>query len=100
MFLFVAVNLLNILDVVSTRIGLHYGLKEQNKVAAWAFRFGFWKCMALKIIIVFAITIFLYANLPITELNLVFLFSVLLLAVVSNLLLTLAKGVRPSNNKN
>ena len=96
MFLFVAINVLNILDVVSTRIGLHFGLNEQNKPAAWAFRkIGFWKCMVLKVVIVLAISYFLYINLPMTEINLAFLFSILLLAVVSNFLWTLAKGKKP-----
>ena len=96
MFLFIAVNVLNILDVITTRIGLHYGMKEKNPVALWAFRrIGFWKSMVLKLLIIFTLSIFLYANLPITEINLVVLFSVLLLAVISNALVTLAKGRSP-----
>ena len=96
MFLFIAVNVLNLLDVASTKIGIHYGLKEKNPLALWAFRrIGFWKCMVLKVAIIFTMSVFLYANLPITEISFAIIFSVLLLAVISNLLWTLAKGVRP-----
>lgn len=43
MFLLVAINVLNVLDIISTRLGLYYGLTEKNKPAAWAFRkLGFW----------------------------------------------------------
>lgn len=96
MFLFVAVNVLNILDVISTRLGMYYGLKEKNPLAVWAFRkIGFWKYVMLKLIFIFAASSFLYANLPITEISLVIIFSVFLLAVISNLLMTLAKGKSP-----
>jgi len=87
LFLFVAVNVLNILDVISTRIGIYYGLKEQNKLAAWVFRrIGFWKTIILKVVLVFTMSVFLYANLPMSEISLVIIFSVLLMAVTTNLL--------------
>lgn len=55
--------------------------------------------MILKVVIVFGLSMFLYANLPLTEINLVFLFAVLLLAVTSNFLMTLAKGKSPEKRQ-